>query len=836
MDGYKRSLLEKRFPIKLVSSEARSEKDGHPLLFDIHQWWNPTPLIIARAAVLASSLPENFDIEKFNELLGFRDYDKKQTHKYGLNFLQKRNLDKILIDYWDLEKPTVLDPFAGYGSIPFESFRMGFNTYSNDNDYLAYLIQNAIIKYPHKYGDKLLEDVTEGLNWLYLKLEDDLKDIYPLHNGVETANYIHSWVIKCPQCGFNNPLVSQWWLVRRGEKRLYLEPQINGDNAEFIIKNEGKPVNGTVINGKVKCLKCGELIPQKHVKQEILNKEDERILATITLGEEGKEYHLPTSTEVEIFNNIKSGFKEIEFYLFEEDLLPQGKITISCEAGIYLDNWSRLLNSRQRTVFASLIRLTREYQLILTEIMDEEYVSAIIIYMSFALGKHFNKNCRSSKYDRRRENVTGAITEKGIPFLWDHNETNPFSESSGSLKIINENILNGLEYSIEMLRETNDEYLELEIQNNQISESALNAPIIVTKPPCLDDIDYSELNNFFYIIENLALRNITESNHLTIETDNSIINKTGEEITGIYDSFKKLYQILDDDGILVIYIDQSDLEKWDLQFSLLIKNGFKITATWPIRISTPKNPLQQYYASLESQLIIVARKKLEEQKVYLKDVIDELNIYLNEKRLPELWNYKLKGMDFTIAALGAVCDYLTPYTVINDFNKEITFNEILLITQKSVTRYILNKVLDYPMKLDKPTLFYLYCRVTRLDGMSFDTADLIIKSIDTDLESLKNSGIIKINLKGPKKGVKLLKYYERQDFNSKYLINSIHRLMKDYQNNNDDIYEFESSLKISKYTTSEIYNILSAFKYFRNGDLERLTATKIIRESTNISV
>ena len=48
--------------------------------------------------------------------------------------------------------PKVLDPFGGGGSIPLEALRLGCETYSNDLNPVAVLIQKCTLEYPQKYG------------------------------------------------------------------------------------------------------------------------------------------------------------------------------------------------------------------------------------------------------------------------------------------------------------------------------------------------------------------------------------------------------------------------------------------------------------------------------------------------------------------------------------------------------------------------------------------------------------------------------------------------------------------------------------------------------------
>ena len=49
-------------------------------------------------------------------------------------------------------KPTILDPTAGGGSIPFEAMRLHLGTLANDLNPVAALIEKATFEFPVKYG------------------------------------------------------------------------------------------------------------------------------------------------------------------------------------------------------------------------------------------------------------------------------------------------------------------------------------------------------------------------------------------------------------------------------------------------------------------------------------------------------------------------------------------------------------------------------------------------------------------------------------------------------------------------------------------------------------
>ncbi|MBE9176830.1 DNA methylase, partial [Synechocystis salina LEGE 06155] len=78
-----------------------------------------------------------------------------------------------------MESPTVLDPTAGGGSIPFETIRLGFNAIANDLNPVASLIEKATIEFPLKYGAELLEEYQRISETFVQRREERLQAFYP---------------------------------------------------------------------------------------------------------------------------------------------------------------------------------------------------------------------------------------------------------------------------------------------------------------------------------------------------------------------------------------------------------------------------------------------------------------------------------------------------------------------------------------------------------------------------------------------------------------------------------------------------------------------------------
>ena len=57
-----------------------------------------------------------------------------------------------------IDQPSVLDPTAGGGAIPFEALRLGCKTLANDINPVAVLVQKATYEWPANFGRSVLDE------------------------------------------------------------------------------------------------------------------------------------------------------------------------------------------------------------------------------------------------------------------------------------------------------------------------------------------------------------------------------------------------------------------------------------------------------------------------------------------------------------------------------------------------------------------------------------------------------------------------------------------------------------------------------------------------------
>jgi putative DNA methylase len=341
MTPIRRKLIEVSLPLEAINREAAREKairHGHPST--LHLWWARRPLAAARAVLFAqlvddpSAHPDRYPTE-----------EDQQRRREELHSLIKKlvlwentnNPDvlaeahKEILDSTGGNPPTILDPFAGGGTIPLEAQRLGLNAVASDLNPVAVLINKALIEIPPRFRDKkpvfpgLAESQirswkgTEGLaadvraygKWVRDEAERRIGHLYPraqLADG-STASVI-AWIwartVTCPnpRCRIQMPLVRSWWLGKKKGKEAYVVPDVVGGRVVFSIGHDpghapAAGADGTVGRTGATCISCGTAVDLNYIRVEgRAGRMQAQLMATVAEGSRRRIYLSPSPDQV----------------------------------------------------------------------------------------------------------------------------------------------------------------------------------------------------------------------------------------------------------------------------------------------------------------------------------------------------------------------------------------------------------------------------------------------------------------------------------------------------------------------------------------------------------
>jgi adenine-specific DNA methylase len=239
----KKRLIETWLPIAALGEESVRERRSMtalPPTYYLHVWWARRPLVASRAAILASLLPADADREKFMHALGIhgdpveakkriakatREGKRLGADAYGYPRAFSWTPDKSARDFIKLcakelgcDKPVVLDPTAGGGSIPSEASRLGLTTVANDLNPVASLILRATVEWPLAHGLETYWELQQ-LGVLFIKkVRERLAGVFPdePEDDCRPDGYLWARTVTCPYCDGLIPLSPNWRLAPDG--------------------------------------------------------------------------------------------------------------------------------------------------------------------------------------------------------------------------------------------------------------------------------------------------------------------------------------------------------------------------------------------------------------------------------------------------------------------------------------------------------------------------------------------------------------------------------------------------------------------------------------------
>jgi len=355
--------IEESFPVKEVSVHSSKEKNiRHGHISTLHIWWARRPLASSRATSYAALIPAPENIDEWNRKREFIIEFSKWENSLNQTLIEKARKDILQANGG--KPPRVLDPFGGGGAIPLEALRLGCETYSNDLNPVAVLIQKCTLEYPQKYGkpgevekeyevmgrmvktmekvkNVLLEDVKKWGDWVLEEAKKEIGKFYPEDpDGSIPVGYIWARTIPCqnPACGAEIPLMRQFWLAKKDKKKVALYPFVLNNSpshpfnkggqggfsekqVHFKIVGDGyekmpdyfDPENGTVSRAVATCLVCGSVVDDKTTRRLFQEgKAGQRMIAVVLHhpAKQGKTYRTATQKDMEIFREAEEYLKE----------------------------------------------------------------------------------------------------------------------------------------------------------------------------------------------------------------------------------------------------------------------------------------------------------------------------------------------------------------------------------------------------------------------------------------------------------------------------------------------------------------------------------------------
>lgn len=641
--------------------------------------------------------------------------------------------------------PKVFDPFAGGGAIPLEAARLGCNSYGNDINPVAHIIQKGSCEFPQKFGksityskaefikiygeeklwkeendkkifgdsvhisNRLAYDVNHYVKLLLNKIKASAKNLYPKDSdGDEVVMYYWARTANCgnPTCNKEIPLVKQTYISKKRTSSqkdwLYLKPFVHDNDILFEIKKGKCDVEPWIKRGNLICPACESVTGIKDVKSQFIKNETSVRGVFYVVNKNGKRVF-------KTFDNIAYSVDGVKI---DSALKPHEPMPVkytqampACTWGI--SKWGDLFLERQLKFIDLMINEFRDLKFNIE--LNVEYKKVIMLYLGLWIDRVILKNTSFGKWHILQETVEHLFGRQAISMAFDFPEVNPISDFSGNaenqmkfiLNVINEESINS--FGSNCINSSSGDKLQFE-------ESSINC--VVTDPPYYDAIAYGDLSDFFYIWLKRILGNdfpITFAYPLTPKTEectalkhrhnNDLGNSFSHFENKLLEIFKSIeYQTSD---IVSIMFAHQSTKAWTTLCNSILNSSMNIKSSWAS--DTEKTVALKTDKDFLATSVTVACTPSEkfgygDYKEVQKEIIDII-----KKEVEGLYALGFRGADLLTACFGKAVSVFGKYESVEKADgSEVSVAELLDMAKNAAFQAIISDI-----DTDDATKFYI---------------------------------------------------------------------------------------------------------------------------------
>lgn len=654
---------------------------------------------------------------------------------------------------FDPEKlPAFHDPFAGGGALPLEAQRLGLESYASDLNPVAVMINKAMIEIPPKFAGRkpigpvpagelhpdvfkewpgatgLAEDVRRYGYWMREEAKKRIGHLYPqvevtkemaekrpdLKQYVGKKLTVIAWLwartVKSPNPAFSDvdvPLVSSFILSSKKGKEAYVEPIVEGDKWHFEVR-VGTPPKGADLGttmGKRKGFRC--ILSNVPIEYDYIRDYGKtsgmgtKLFAIVLDGPRGRIYIDPTPGMEELAKSEKPKWRP-------DVKLPDNPRDFKTP-NYGLNTYGELFTDRQLVAlntFSDLVQEARKK--VIADCGDEEYANAIAVYLTFVVDKCADYWSSICTWHTSGEKVRNTFGRQAIPMSWDYTETNPFSNSTGNWLAMNDWTWKCLAV-LSACKSGCANQSDAQTQNYSCDK------VVSTDPPYYDNIGYADLSDFFFVWLRRGLKSIYPELFATMavpkaeELVATPYRHGGKEaaetffLEGMTETMRNLARQSHPAFPVTIYYAFKQGEStdsgtsntgWETFLEAVIRAGFAITGTWPMRTELGNRMIGHGTNALASSIVLVCRKRAGDAETvsraqFNRELRDVMFDALEEMTNAEGTQSTIAAVDLAQAAIGPGMEVYSKYAgVLKSDGSKLSVHEAMIEINREIERYL----------------------------------------------------------------------------------------------------------------------------------------------------
>ena len=638
------------------------------------------------------------------------------------------------------------------------------------------------------YGKWMRDEAEKRIGHLYPKIEvtaemaAERPDLKPyVGRKLTVIAWLWARTVKSPNPAFRTvdvPLASTFMLSTKAGKEAYVEPVIENGGYRFTVK-VGKPKDpeaakaGTKLSrgANFRCLMSGTPIAPDHIYGEAnAGRMAARLMAIVAEGDRGRVYLSPTAEHEAIARQATPEWKP-------DAAMPENPRWFS--PPLYgLKTYGDLFTPRQLvalTTFSDLVGEARERikaDALAAGLPDDgkpladggtgaqAYADAVAVYLAFAESRMADRHSSLCRWDPNpsgyAEKIANTFGRQALPMVWDYVEGNPFSPSSG-------NLVDAVGWVAKVIKNslsTRASGLSLQFDARKFHKADLF--VIATDPPYYDNIGYADLSDFFYVWLRRSLKSVFPDlfSTLAVPKAEELVatpyrhgSKEKAEaffLTGMTAAMHRLTEQAHPAFPVTIYyaFKQAETESaegtastgWETFLDAVIRAGFAISGTWPMRTELGNRMIGSGTNALASSIILVCRPwDVNAPTATRRELLNALKAEL-PAALAHLQRGNIAPVDLAQAAIGPGMAVYTRYAKVMDAEgKPVSVRDALTLINQVLDEALAEQEGDFDG--DSRWALAWFEQYGFNDG-EYGIAEQLSKSKNTDVAGMVRAGIL----------------------------------------------------------------------------------------------
>lgn len=638
-----------------------------------------------------------------------------------------------------------------------------------------------------RYGHLMRKMAQEKIGHLYpkVKVTEEMAKTRPdLKQYVDKELTVIAWLwartVKSPNPAFSHidvPLASTFVLSSKAGKEAYIEAIIEGDNYRFEVKM-GKPpkeaISGTKAEGKGAgfiCLFSQSPMSGKYLKEYAQSHGmGQKLMAIVAEGKGGRVYISP---------DAQSELSNIDISQIDKPTTPLvGKSADQLPLYGY-KTYGDLFTNRQLvalTTFSDLVAEIRE-MVIKDAIANgmspnptplseggngaKAYGDALAVYLSFGMDKVADRGSTGGRWDPTptQSGIVNTFSRQAIPMTWDFAEANPIGDASGNLR-------GSIDLVAKSMSCFNPKVSGIALQDNASAQTISENKVISTDPPYYDNIQYADLSDFFYVWMRKSLRNIYPQLFSTMavpKAEELVANQSRQGGKQAAENFfldgmtKAMGNLANQSHVAfptTIYyaFKQSETKEgstastgWETFLEAVIKAGFSIDGTWPMRSEMANRMIASGSNALASSIVLVCQKRPQDAETisrrdFARELREQMPMALETMIGGQSGASPIAPVDLAQSAIGPGMAIYSKYSaVLNQDGSHMSVHDALVMINREISEFLNPDAGNY----DADTLF---CS-SWFDQFGFGTgkygdAETLATAKGTTVKGVENAGVI----------------------------------------------------------------------------------------------